>query len=179
MSGHNKWSKIKHKKEAGDAKKSKLFSMLVKTITIESKRVGGDIKSPSLRVAIEKAKACNMPIDNIERAIKKGQASENNDLEEIIYEAYGPGGVAVIIEGITDNKNRTTAEIKHVLSAHQASLQVPGSALWAFFKKDGEWCPHNLIPLSTNDSTKLVELINELEDHEDIKKVYFNTQIEQ
>ncbi|MEK7175456.1 MAG: YebC/PmpR family DNA-binding transcriptional regulator, partial [Patescibacteria group bacterium] len=114
MSGHSKWSTIKHKKELTDAKKSKIFSKLVRFISVEAKLAGGK-ESPGLRAAIEKAKKVNMPAENIERAIKKANESSAN-MENISYEAYGPGGVGIIIETLTDNKNRTAQDIKFILS---------------------------------------------------------------
>ena len=176
MSGHNKWSKIKHKKASEDARKSKVFSMLVKTITIESKRAKGDVNDPGLRTAIEKAKASNMPANNIERAIEKGKSKDSGSLEEVMYEAYGPGGVALIIDGITDNPNRTTPEIKHLLSDFNLSLGEKGSALWAFTKNNNSWGPKVTIPLSDDDKEKLKEIIEVLEDHEDVKNIYTNAE---
>ncbi|MCD8528014.1 MAG: YebC/PmpR family DNA-binding transcriptional regulator [Candidatus Pacebacteria bacterium] len=110
MAGHNKWSKIKHKKAVTDARKSKIFSKLVRLIQVEAKKCGGDTASANLKAAIEKAKKENMPLENIERAIKK--ASEGTDMFPVTFETYGPGGVGIIIEGLTDNNNRTNAEIK-------------------------------------------------------------------
>jgi YebC/PmpR family DNA-binding regulatory protein len=174
MSGHNKWSKIKHKKANEDAKKSKVFSMYVKAITIESKRAGGDVNDPGLKAVIDRAKAVNMPADNIKRAIDKGTSGSDENLEEVTYEAYGPGGVAIIIEGITDNKNRTTPEIKHLLSKLGVSLGAQNSALWAFIKKDEEFIPTTLIPLEDTDKEKVAEIIDTLEEHEDVKNVFTN-----
>jgi transcriptional/translational regulatory protein YebC/TACO1 len=107
MSGHNKWSKIKHKKGAEDAKRSKIFSRLSKMITNESKKANGDVSSPGLATAIESAKKENMPKDTIERAVKKGTDNDTASMDSVTYEAYGPGGCAIIIEGLTDNKNRS------------------------------------------------------------------------
>ncbi len=174
MAGHNKWSKIKHKKGAEDAKKSKLFSMLVKTITIESKKAGGDKTNPSLKAAIDRAKAANMPMDNIERAVQKGASTDSGNFEEVFYEAYGPGGTAFIMEGITDNKNRTTAEIKHLLSKNNGNLGAQGSAIWAFVKNDSDWQASTTIPLEEKDKDGVKKLLEILEEHEDIKNVYTN-----
>src|SRR3989344_2560586 len=132
MSGHNKWSKIKNKKAVSDSKKSVVFSKIAKLLYIEAKKVGGDETSPSLRAAIEKARAVNMPRDNIERAIKKAEGAGGENMEQITYEAYGPGGVALIIEALTANRNKAAAEIKHILSENDASLGAIGSTLWAF-----------------------------------------------
>ncbi|HEY4483667.1 MAG TPA: YebC/PmpR family DNA-binding transcriptional regulator [Candidatus Paceibacterota bacterium] len=177
MSGHNKWSKIKHKKASEDAKKSKTFSMHAKAIAMESKRVSGDINSPSLRAVIDRAKAVNMPADNIARAIEKGKSNNGDNLEEVIYEAYGPGGVAIIIEGITDNKNRTTPEIKHLLSKQGISLGAQNSALWAFTKNENGYRANVIIPLSDIDTENLLNIIDILEEHEDVKSIYTNANI--
>src|SRR3989338_7058585 len=108
MSGHSKWAKIKHQKAATDAKKSKVFSKLVRYIAVEAKKAKGDRNAPGLRVAIDKARAANMPGENIDRAIEK--AAGGSDMERVTYEAYGPGGVALIIEGLTDSRNRTSQQ---------------------------------------------------------------------
>jgi YebC/PmpR family DNA-binding regulatory protein len=134
MSGHSKWSKIKYKKEKDDAKKGKIYTKLIKEITIAARMGGGDDNAnPRLRAAILAAKAANMPNENVTRAIKRGTGElEGVSYEEINYEGYGPGGVAMLIEVQTDNKNRTTAEIKHVFSKHGASLGEPGCVAWMF-----------------------------------------------
>jgi YebC/PmpR family DNA-binding regulatory protein len=174
MSGHNKWSKIKHKKASEDARKSKVFSMHVKAITMESRKASGDINSPNLRAAIDRAKAVNMPADNISRAIEKGRSGGEVNLEEVIYEAYAPSGIALVIEGITDNKNRTTPEIKHLLTQNSGTLGTTGSALWAFTKSEAGWTPQALIPVSDEDKEKIENLIEALMDHDDIKNVHSN-----
>jgi YebC/PmpR family DNA-binding regulatory protein len=173
MSGHNKWSQIKEKKGATDAKRSALFTKLVKLIKTEAKLAHSDLNSPSLKAAIEKAKAANMPKDNIDRAIA---SSENVAEEKVTYEAYGPGGCALIIEGLTDSRNRTSQEIKHILSEQGLALANPGSATWAFSKKDGVWTPTTSIPLSDEDGTKLSELIEQLENDPDVQDVYTNAE---
>ncbi len=134
MSGHNKWSSIKHKKQKADAARGRIFSRLVKEISVAAREGGGDIDSNSrLRVAVETAKSQNMPSDNIDRAIKRGTGElEGINYEEIIYEAYGPGGVAIIIEVLTDNKNRTAAEIRHLLSKHGGHLGSRNSVAYMF-----------------------------------------------
>jgi YebC/PmpR family DNA-binding regulatory protein len=167
MSGHNKWSKIKRKKALTDAKKSKVFSKLVLVIQMESKKAKGDINSPSLKIAIERAKKENVPKENIDRAIKKGLNSNEADLENVLYEAYGPGGVAIMIETLTDNKNRTSSEIKQIFSKHEASLSAPGSASWAFEKRDGLWEPKVFCDLK--------KLRDVLEEQGDIQDVFINT----
>jgi YebC/PmpR family DNA-binding regulatory protein len=137
MSGHSKWASIKHKKGAADAKRGKIFSRLNKEITVAARLGGGDPSgNPRLRAAIQAAKAENMPKDNIERAIKKGTGElEGASYEECNYEAYGPGGVAIMIDCLTDNKNRTVAEVKHLFERHGGNLGEPGCVSWIFEKK--------------------------------------------
>ena len=134
MSGHSKWSKIKRQKGVADVKKGKVFSQLSKAVTLMAKSGGGDASmNPALKLAVEKAKQANMPLDNIEKAIKKGTGElEGGAIEEVLYEAYGPGGIAIIIEGTTDNTNRTVAEIKHILSKNNGRLGEVGSVKWMF-----------------------------------------------
>ena len=137
MSGHNKWSTIKHKKGAADAKRGKLFSKLIKEITVAARMGGGDIDGNSrLRTAVATAKAANMPKDNIDRAIKKGTGElEGFNLEETSYEGYGPGGVAVLVNVLTDNKNRAVADIRHIFSKYNGNLGERGCVSWMFDKK--------------------------------------------
>lgn len=174
MAGHNKWSKIKHKKAVTDAQKSKVFGKMARLIASESKKSGGDTSAPGLRTAIEKAKRENMPNDNIERAVKKGAGSEADEMESVLYEAYGPAGSAILIEGLTDNRNRTSAEIKHTLSKAGASLAEQGAASWAFTKTADGWEPHTTIPLSDEDGEKLGRIIEAIEESEDVQDVYTN-----
>lgn len=137
MSGHSKWSTIKRKKGATDAKRGKIFTRLIKEITIAARMGGGNADgNPRLRAAIAAAKNENMPKDNIERAIKKGTGElEGATFEEITYEGYAPGGVAVMVEALTDNKNRTAAEIRHIFSKNSGNLGNPGSVARLFNKK--------------------------------------------
>ena len=174
MSGHSKWSKIKHKKAATDAKKSAAFSKLARLIASESKRAGGDVNSPGLRVVIEKAKKANMPNDNIDRAVKKGASADAETLEAVTYETYGPGGVAVIILGLTDSRNRSAAEIKHLLGEHGSALAAQGSASWAFEKSAEEWTPKTLVDISDEDLEKLSALVDALEARDDVQEVITN-----
>ena len=133
MSGHNKWSKIKRQKGVADIKKGKIFSQLSKQITLEAKNGGDPAMNPALKFAVEKAKQANMPADNVEKAIKKGTGElEGGAIEEVLYEAYGPEGIALIIEGTTDSTNRTVAEIKHILSRNNGRLGEAGSVKWMF-----------------------------------------------
>lgn len=138
MSGHSKWSTIKRKKGALDAKRGKIFSKLNKEIMVAARLGGGDPSgNPRLRAAIAAAKAENMPKENIERAIKKGtgELAGGNNYEEVIYEGYGPGGVAVLVESLTDNKNRTVSEIRHIFTKHGGSMGEAGCVAWMFEKK--------------------------------------------
>ncbi|MDM8552979.1 YebC/PmpR family DNA-binding transcriptional regulator [Desulfobacterales bacterium HSG2] len=137
MSGHSKWSTIKHKKGAADAKRGKVFTKLIKEITVAARSGGGDLTAnPRLRTAIAAAKAENMPKDNIERAIKKGTGElEGVNYEESTYEGYGPAGAAVLIESLTDNKNRAVADIRHIFSKRGGNLGENGCVAWMFDKK--------------------------------------------
>jgi len=137
MSGHSKWSTIKRKKGAADAKRGKMFTKLIKEITIAARENGGDPgANPRLRLAIDNAKAANMPADNIERAIKKATGElEGVTYTEITYEGYGPGGVAMLIEVATDNKNRSVAEVRHLFSKYNGSMGESGSVAWMFDRK--------------------------------------------
>jgi YebC/PmpR family DNA-binding regulatory protein len=137
MSGHSKWSSIKHKKGAADAKRGKIFTKLIKEITVAARMGGGDPDgNPRLRSAIAAAKAENMPKENIERGIKKGTGElEGVNYEETNYEGYGPGGVAVLVDCLTDNKNRTVADVKHVFERNGGNLGEPGCVAWIFEKK--------------------------------------------
>ena len=137
MSGHSKWSSIKHKKGATDAKRGKIFSKIIKEITVVARMGGGDPDAnPRLRTVIAAAKSENMPKDNIERAIKKGTGElEGVNYEESTYEGYGPGGAAVFIESVTDNKNRAVADIRHIFSKHGGNLGENGCVAWMFDKK--------------------------------------------
>ena len=175
MSGHNKWSKIRHKKAASDAHKSKVFSKYSKLITIEAKKCRGDINSPSLRAVIEKAKRENMPNDNIDRAIKK--AIELSDsINEAIFETYGPGGVGIVIVAFTDNNNRTSNEIRSLLTKNGYQLAGQGSVMWAFTRdpETQDLVPNNTIELADDDSIRLAELIGILDEHDDIEEIYTN-----
>ena len=137
MSGHNKWSTIKHKKGAADAKRGKVFTKIIKEISVAAKLGGGDpAANPRLRTAIDKAKAENMPKDNIERAIKKGAGGmEGVTYEEIVYEGYGPGGAAVLVEVLTDNRNRSVSDIRSIFTKCNGNMGEAGCVAWMFSKK--------------------------------------------
>ena len=175
MSGHNKWSKIKHKKQASDAKKSKDFTKIVRLLALEARAALGNRSATGLKAAIEKARAVNMPGDNIERAIKKGEAAPVSLMTSITYEAYGPGGVAIIIEALTENRNKAAAEIKHILSKHDISLAGIGAASWAFQKEGSSWVPKTTIDVNETDLVAVENLIEELENNDEVQEVFINT----
>lgn len=137
MSGHSKWATIKRKKASIDAKRGKLFTKIIKELTVAAKMGGGDPEAnPRLRLVVDNAKAANMPAENIERAIKKATGElEGVNYSEMTYEGYGPGGIAIMVESLTDNKNRTVAEIRHLFSKHGGSLGESGSVAWMFERK--------------------------------------------
>jgi len=174
MSGHNKWSKIKHKKGATDAARSKVFGKLAQLIALESKKADGNTDSPGLRAAIDRAKAASMPKTNIERAVAKGAGADGANFEEVLYEAYGPGGVAIMIEAVTDNKNRTTPEIRHILSKQGLELAATGSAAWAFTKGSDGYEPNTNTEISDEDGEKLTKLIETLDEQDDVQEIYTN-----
>jgi YebC/PmpR family DNA-binding regulatory protein len=239
MSGHSKWHTIKHKKGALDAKRGKLFTKLIKEITVAARTGGGDIDSNArLRKAISDAKGANMPNDTIDRAVKRGTGElEGTSYEEVTYEGYGPGGVAVMIESMTDNRNRTVAEIRHIFSKNGGNLGESGSVGWLFEKKgyivvgkdakpedelfeivteagaedlrDDEdnfeiitspenyesvakavkeagiepavseitMVPQNYIKLEGTQAKQMLKLMESMEDHDDVQKVYANFDI--
>ena len=157
MAGHSKWANIKHRKGRQDAKRGKIFSRLIRELTVAS-RLGGPVAedNPRLRTALDKALSANMPKDTIERAIQRGSGSaEGDDLEETTFEGYGPGGVAIIVESMTDNNNRTVAEVRHAFSKAGGNLGTDGSVSYLFIKK-------GLIQLSNNTSLEqLLEVVIE------------------
>ena len=234
MSGHSKWSTIKRKKGAADAKRGAIFTRLSKDITLAAWDLGGNPDmNPSLRLAIKKAKSSNMPIANIERAIKKGTGDlPGIKYDDIIYECYGPSGVAIILECLTDNKKRTVSEIKNILSKSGGNLGESGCVNWMFEKKgtitilkndisedklfdleiedfevsdehyiltttpdnfgsvssslekfniniEGEvgLVPKNTVEISSSSSSKVLNLMEQLDDHDDIQKVHSNFEI--
>lgn len=239
MSGHSKWASIKHKKGAADAKRGKLFTKLIREITVAAKDSGGDPDiNPALRTAISRANDANMPKDNIEKAIKKGTGElPGVSYESCIFEGYGPGGVAILVEALTDNKNRSSAEIRNIFSKKSGNLAGAGSVSWIFTPKgyilvsqsqiDEEelfsitvdvgaedikssdknyeifsepkdleaikealtaknikWeeaeltkIPNSTIKLSGNQAKQVLTLVEALEDHDDVQKVYANFDI--
>jgi YebC/PmpR family DNA-binding regulatory protein len=176
MSGHNKWSKIKRQKEKTDGQKSKIFSKFVRLITVEAKKAGGNVNSPGLKTVIDRAKAANVPNDNIERAVKKFSEGGAN-MEATTYEAYGPGGCAMVIEALTDNRNKAAQEIKAILTRHSFALAGMGAASWAFVRQpDMTWVAQTTVPLSDEDGEKLGELVDELEENDEVQEVYTNAE---
>jgi YebC/PmpR family DNA-binding regulatory protein len=241
MSGHSKWHSIKHKKGATDAKRGKLFTKFIKEITVAARTGGGDPDSNArLRKAILDAKAGNMPNDTIDRAVRRGTGAEEGvSYEEITYEGYGPGGVALLIEAVTDNRNRTVAEIRHMFSKNGGNLGEAGSVGWLFEKKgyivvekaakpeeelfdiaieagaddlrddqdnfeiitspesfekvqeairsagiepqvaEVSMVPQTYIQLAGNDARQMLKLMEAIEDHDDVQKVYANFDIDE
>ena len=241
MAGHSKWANIKHKKKKEDKKRAKLFSKLSKKIAVAAREGGGDPeKNPDLRRAIDKAQDNNMPNDNIERAIKRGTGNlEGVDYEEFVYEGYGPGGVALYLEIMSDNRNRTASEIRHILSERGGNLGESGCVAWMFERrgqfimdlnstdltedelmlealdagaedvkvegntvtiysdpteyeqvkegleqkgfelnsKDIAMIPNNNVKLDKSDGKKMLNLMDELEDHDDLQEIYANFDI--
>jgi YebC/PmpR family DNA-binding regulatory protein len=241
MSGHSKWHTIKHKKGAADAKRGKIFTRLIKELTVAARNGGGDPgMNPRLRTIIAAAKEVNMPADNIKKAIQRGTGElPGISYEEITYEAYGPGGSALIIETLTDNKNRTVGEVRHTLEKHGGNLGSSNSVAWMFAKKghivvekakadeekllntaleagaddmqdDGDvWevlsdpgafeavrdavkalgiepasaqvamLPQNYVKLAGKEANQMIKLMEALDDHEDVKQVWSNFDIEE
>ena len=155
MSGHSKWAQIKHKKAVKDARRGKLFTGILKEITVAARLGGGDpAGNARLRAAIAEAKANAVPADNIERAIKKGTGElEGGAIEEVVYEGYGPGGVAILVECATDNKNRTVSEVRHLFAKHGGNLGESGCVAWMFSKRG-----YFLIDPRTTDEERFIEL---------------------
>lgn len=177
MSGHSKWSTIKHKKALTDAKRSKVFSKIASVITIAARKGGDPDKNPTLRTAIEKAHEVNMPKENIDRAIKRGTGElAGAALEEVTYGAFGPGGVAILITAITDNKNRTLSEIKQILNAHNAKFAEVNSIQWMFRREGSDWIANSTIEIDDeNIRKKLDALYEDLDEQQDTSEIYDNT----
>lgn len=172
MSGHSKWSQIKHRKEISDQKKGQIFSKLAKKISIAARQGTDPSMNYKLQSAIEEARGFNMPKDNIERAIKKASEKGAATLENVIIQAMGLASVAIVIEAITDNKNRTIGEIKNILTKNEAKMVPENSLNWMF---DKNWKPHN--PIESIDPTagrKLEKLFEELDNHDDVENIYSN-----
>lgn len=190
MSGHNKWKQIKERKGKTDAKRSQLFSKYAKLITNEARAAKGNTDAPALRAVIERARKENMPSDNIERAIKKAAEGGGAGLEQVLYEGYGPGGVALLVEVLTDSRNRVSNEIRHIFSEYGGSMAGPGAASWAFEKTDANlanrdtndanrierWRATTTVPLEETDLEKLDKLVEALEANADVQEVITNAE---
>ena len=182
MSGHSHAKTVKRVKEAGDKKRGQAFSKIARLISVAVKEKGPNPETnPRLRIAIEAARSVNMPKDNIDRAIKKGTGEDvlTENLEEVIFEAYGPGGIAVIIEGITDNKNRTLGEIKQILSRHGSKMVGEGGVRWMFERRAKEpgslgWEAKQMTEASPQDKENCERLFEDLDENEAVQKVYNN-----
>ncbi len=175
MSGHNKWKQIKERKGKTDSQKAKIFGKYSKLITEEARKANGNLAAPGLKAVIDRAKGDNTPADIIERAIKKA-TEKGPAMETATYEAYGPGGAALMIEVLTDSKNRAAQEVKAILTRHELSLAGQGSAAWAFQKQGMAWTPTTTVPLSEEDMQKLSALIEEFEENDDVQDVFTNAE---
>lgn len=172
MSGHSKWTQIKHKKGATDKKRGELFSKLLKAVRAAARSEPNPDFNPRLRTAIETARAANVPTDNINRAV---EGSKTKGLEDILIEAYGPGGVALLVPAVTDNRNRTVAELRKALSDFGGKVAEPGSVMWAFERgPEGDWVAKFRIDADRETKTKLDELIDTLYGHNDVASVITN-----
>lgn len=172
MSGHSKWSQIKHKKGVADEKRGVLFSKLLKAVKAAARTEPNPDFNPRLRSAVDTAKEANVPMDNIIRAI---EGSKHADLEDLLIEAYGPGGVAMIIAAVTDSRNRTMAELRKILTDAGGKVAEPGSVMWAFeHSKEGEWTAKFPIDVNEETGTKLDELVDKLDEDEDVINVITN-----
>lgn len=176
MSGHSKWSTIKHKKALTDAKRSKVFSKISSLISIAARKGDNPDKNPMLRAVIEKAREVNLPKENIDRAIKRGTGEiVGAELQEVTYGAFGPGDVAILIAAITDNKNRTLSEIKKILQEHKAKFAELGSIQWMFRREGADWVPNSPIKIEDENVKKeLAALYETLDDAQDVNEIYDN-----
>lgn len=178
MSGHNKWSQIKDRKGAQDAKKSLSFSKLLAVVALHAKNDPNPATNIKLRTAIDRARTGNVPLENIQKAVNK--ASETKDLTEVLIEAYGPDGVGIIIEAITDNSNRTIAEIRHLLDENGAKMATQGSVLWSFNPPaggNGEWKAKFPQAITPEGKEKLAAIKEAIEEHNDVQNVITNEQL--
>ncbi len=173
MAGHSKWKQIKHRKAAADAKRGALFGKMARAIANAVKAAGGDEYAPGAQAILERARAVDMPKDNIERAIQKGKGVGAGSLETLLFELFAPGGVACLIVATTDSRNRTVQEIKHLLSEYDCTIGVVGSALWAFEKQnDGTYVPLAPQIVSGEDAEVFDSLLEDLYERDDIDSVY-------
>ncbi len=186
MAGHSKWAQIKYKKALTDAKKSQIFGKLSAMISLAAREKGGNPETnPKLRAAIEKAKEFNLPQENIIRAIKRGTGEiPGNNFEEILYEGYGPAGIAILVETVTDNKNRTSSELRKIFSEHGGKLGETGSAQWLFDRvltENGiEYIPKSKIEITDQETiNSLKSLFEALDDQQDVKEIYSNAEFQE
>ena len=177
MSGHSKWSQIKHKKELTDKKRGQIFSKLAKMITVAAKDGDNPETNSKLKTAIEKAKEFNLPNENIERAAKKADGRNKIQLETMLIEAIGPLNTIILVEAISDNKNRTIAEIKNIFSENNFKMVPPGSLIWQFEQKGREFIPKSPIETDNEMKIKLKALFEKLDEHDDIEEIYSNANI--
>jgi YebC/PmpR family DNA-binding regulatory protein len=178
MAGHSHWKQIKAQKSASDLRRGQLFSKLLNSITIAARHDPNPQFNARLRAAIEKAKENKVPQENIERAIKRASAKEGS-LEELVVEAYGPGGTAIIVEAITDNRNRTLNELKEIFRENGAKLAEPGSVRWAFIPPSGnefEWQPKFKQKINEAEKNNLEKLVADLEENDAVSKIYTNAE---
>ena len=190
MSGHSKWATIKHKKGATDAKRGRVFTRIIREISIAARIGGGDPTSnPRLRTAILAAKGANMPNDNVERAVLRGTGQlEGEVYEEATFEGYGPGGVGMLIQVVTTNRNRVVGEFRHLMSRNGGNMAEAGAVGWMFSRK-GEisvakeaeiaMVPQNYIKLTGAQATQMVRLVEAFEEHDDVQHVYANFDIDE
>lgn len=175
MSGHSHWATTRRQKEVKDAKKGQIFTKLARAITVAAKSGASPDDNPTLRLAIDKARGVSMPMDNIKRAIERGTGGAGQEaLEEVTYEGYGPGGVALLVKCVTDNRNRTVAEIRNIFSRAGGNLGEAGSAAYVF-GTDPE-SPQFTVPLDDTGSEKLGRLVDALEEQDDIQEVFTNAE---
>lgn len=171
MAGHSHWAGIKHKKALTDAKRSKSFSKLLKAVSAAAKSEPNPDFNPRLRTAVQKAREAQVPADTVQRSIDKASA-DAADLEELTFEAYGPGGVALVIEATTDNRNRAIAEVKSAIAKNGGKIAAQGSVLWSFEKaEDGGWSARFPQEVSETDAASLGALVDALEELEDVQEV--------
>lgn len=175
MAGHSKWKQIKHKKAAVDAKRGVLFGKMARAITVAVRAAHGRVDSPSVTATVERARAADMPKENIERAIEKGVGNGGAGTETLVFEMYGPGGVACIVVATTDSRNRTVQEIKHLLSEYECIIGPTGSAVWAFEKRnDGTYAARTAHTVTGDDAEMLDALLEALYAYDDIDAIYTN-----
>ncbi|MFA6047373.1 MAG: YebC/PmpR family DNA-binding transcriptional regulator [Parcubacteria group bacterium] len=176
MSGHSHFAGIKHRKGINDSKRARIFTKLAKPITIAAQEGGGNPATNfKLRMAIDKAREFNMPKDNIDRAIKRGTGElKGEQIQEIIYEVYGPGGIMIIIKTLTDNKNRTVSEIKTILNKFGGKLGGSGSVMWNFRLENMEYKPQNTMEVDENIKSQYEKLLEALDEQDDVDEIYDN-----